>query len=229
MNKSAAHTVITSLSGMKESIRQAFIDDPANTVPDGPRSTWRDTDAAMGPWPESMQEAHHQAQIALEEILDAVYESAEHHTDGDDMPEAIKAIVTGAYDSAWETGKSVLTAAMAQMHSTLPQQNPDEEENEEENDDATPVDDSTAMTRLRIATQAGFHAAEAALATFQRITNAGTRAALLVRDRYPDSPELEANLAAATAINATAQEAVDLILKEAARAGFDIPEPSPAG
>ena len=225
MQKSQDKLIMDILSSMKAAVRRAFIDDDGDPVPDSPRSEWRDTDVAMGPWPESMQEAHHQAQIALEEILDAVYESAEHHTDGDDMPEAIKAIVTGAYDSAWETGKSVLTAAMAQMHSTLLQQNPDEEEN----DDATPVDDSTAMTRLRIATQAGFHAAEAALATFHRITNAGTRAALLVRDRYPDSPELQANLAAATAINATAQEAVNLVQKEAARAGFDIPEPSPAG
>ena len=223
MNKPAAHTVTASLSGMRHSIRRAFIDDQANTVPDGPRSTWQDTDVAMGPWPESMQEAHHQAQSALEEILDAVYESAEHLTDNDDRPEALRSITAGAYDSAWETGKSVLTAAMAQLHSTVLHQHP----GQEENDDATPVEDSTAMTRFRIATEAGFLAAEAALSTFQRITTAGARAALLVSTLYPDRQDLKDNLAAATAVNAAAQEAVDLVHNEASPTRFDVFEPDP--
>ena len=115
----------------------------------------------------------------------------------------------------------MLAAAMAQMHSTLLQQHP----GKEENDDATPVDDSTAMTRLRLAAEARFYAAEAALATLRRITNLAARAALLVSTPHPDSPELEANLAAATAINATAQEAVDLVQNEASRIGLDIPQP----
>ena len=123
MQKSQDKLIMDILCSMKAAVRRAFIDDDGDPVPDSPRSEWRDTDVAMGPWPESMQEAHHQAQNALEEILDAVYESTGHHPDGDDTPEAIKAIVTGAYDSAWETGKSMLTAAMAQMHSTLLQQN----------------------------------------------------------------------------------------------------------
>ena len=225
MNKSAAHTVITSLSNMKESIRQAFIDDHANTVPDGPRSTWRDTNAAMGPWPESMQEAHHQAETALEEILEVVYESAKHHSGGDDAPRELQRITAGASDAAWTTGKSVMGAAMAQMQGTLPQHDPDSEGD----DESSPVDEPTAMTRLRIATSAGFLAAEAALATFRRTTRAGARAALLINTLHPDRQDLETNLAAATAINAAALEAIDLVQNEASRTRFDIPEPDPAG
>ena len=45
--------------------------------------------------------------------------------------------------------------------------------------------------------------------------------------RCTHTQTLEHNLAAATAINAATQEAVDLVHNEASRTRFDVPEPAP--
>ena len=55
----------------------------------------------------------------------------------------------------------------------------------------------------------------------------GARAALTANNHPQRTQTLEDNLAAATAINAATQEAVDLVHNETSRTRFDVPEPAP--